>query len=250
VKGRRTRAAVLRFVAIALAAAGLSACANSSANFATSHAPKGSAVVFVALGGDETAGASVNDPEHQDWSQLFYRQALSSRSTLYDESSPVGTFVEDLDSGEIRQALALHPNLVTVWVGLEDLMDGMSPATFGQDLQRALSGLQGGGVRVLVATLLPINLFPGYKVCESEPLTCGLPTTYLPPPSQLASLLSSYDAEINRVAASEHDSVVDVTKVFDEKLSSAPALVDESDLGLTPAGEQLVAQTFEGAFSS
>jgi acyl-CoA thioesterase I len=206
--------------------------------------------VFVALGGDETAGASVSDPAHEDWTQLFYRQALTSRSTLYDESSPTGMFVEDLDGGEVRQALALHPDLVTVWVGLENLIEGMPASTFERDLGSALVTLRSAGVRVLVATLLPVNRFPGYATCEQQPLTCGLPTSYLPPASQLESLISSYDSAIEHDAAVEHDPVADVTNAFDKKLSSAPALVDDTDLGLTPAGEQLVAQTFESAYAS
>jgi hypothetical protein len=232
-----------------------SACGQGSGTFAQSHAPTGAPTVFVAIGDYEFTGPSVSDQEHQDWTQLFYGQALSRRSTLYDLSSSAGPYVSDLLSGEVAQALALRPDLVAVWVGLPDLLDGMPPATFGQDLELALTKLDAGHARVLVANLLPIYGFPAYRSCEAQPLACDLPSSSLPSGSQLATAVSGYDFAISRAAGDGRASVVDLTGTFTRRLGAGgaaggAALVDQSDLGLTAAGEQVVAGAFEAAYSA
>ena len=210
----------------------------------------------MAIGDYEFTGISVSEQEHQDWTQLFYGKALSKRSTLYDLSSSTGPYVVDLLGGEVAQALALHPGLVAVWVGLPDLFDGMPAATFGRDLEQALAKLDAGHARVLVANLLPVYGFPAYRTCEAQPFACNLPSSSLPSESRLATGVSDYDLAISRAAAGGRASVVDLTGVFNRRLGGAgapagsPAIVDQSDLGLTPAGEQVVADAFEAAYSA
>ncbi|MFZ0665027.1 MAG: hypothetical protein WAM97_04680 [Acidimicrobiales bacterium] len=250
----RSRAGVVICLTSTLAVL-LSACGGGSSDFAVTHAPTGSTVVFVALGGAEAAGSQVNDPASQGWEQLFYRKALSQKSVLYDLSSSQGTFVEDLGSGEANQALALHPGLVTVWVGQENLLSGMPAYIFRRYLTSALAKLASSKAKVLVANLLPINQFPGYRTCERDPLTCGLPTDYLPGAGELGSEIAGYDAAIAAAASATHTTVVNLNQAFTTKVADGArggpgALVDSSDVGLTPAGEQLVASTFEAAYSN
>ena len=233
----------------------MSACGQGAGNFAQSHTPTGAKTVFVAIGGSEFAGPSVSGGGHQDWTQLFFARDLSGRSTLYEMSAPDGSYVEDLLSGELSQALALHPDLVAVWVGLPDLLGGMPAASFEYDLQQVLTRLDSAHARVLVANLLPIYRFSDYATCQPEPAACGLSAGELPPSAQLATEVSSYDQAVSAAASGHRASVVNLTAAFTSHLGTggpaAPsALVDRTDLGLTAAGEQLVAETFESAYSA
>ena len=230
------------------------ACGGGPGTFARSHLPKGAETIVVSVGGDESAGIAVSDPEHDDWPQLFYRQAFSERSTLYELASPEGVRVENLLGGEAAQVSALRPRVVTLWVGLDDLLDGLAPATFRQSLEQALSALRSRGATVLVANLLPVYRFPGYSTCRSEPVSCGIPASSLPSPGQLASEVAVYDAAINGAASARHASVVNLTGIFASRgvngTGGLSALTDTSDLGLTAAGEQVVAGAFERAYSA
>jgi hypothetical protein len=238
----------------------ISACGQGTGTFAASHAPTGPKSILVSLGGYElpgysiSAGYSGSEPE-PDWAQLFYSHALSRRSTLYDLSSSTGPYVEDLLSGEVGAALALHPNLVAVWIGMPDLLDGIPSSTFGQDLETLIEELDRAHAEVLVANLLPIYRFPGYATCESQPANCGL-TTELPPASQLQAGVSAYDQAIGAAASGDRAKVVNLTGVFGDQLgssgspASSSALVAEPGLGLTAAGEQLVASAFESTYSA
>jgi hypothetical protein len=241
----------------------ISACGQGTGTFAASHAPTGPKTILVSLGGYELPGYSAlsgsnafSDSEPgPDWAQLFYSRALSHRSTLYDLSSSTGPYVEDLLSGEVGTALGLHPNLVAVWIGMPDLLDGMSSTTFGQDLETLLGELDRAHAEVLVANLLPIYRFPGYAMCESQPTTCGL-TSELPPTAELQAGVSGYDQAMSAAASGGRATVVNLTGVFGDQLGSSgskpgpSALIDEAGLGLTAAGEQLVASAFESAYSA
>ena len=256
----------IAFLAVLTATAVLiSACGQGTGTFAASHAPTGPKTIFVSLGGYELPGYSAlsgsiaysdSEPEPEpDWAQVFYSHALSHRSTLYDLSSSTGPYVEDLLSGEVGTALGLHPNLVAVWIGMPDLLDGMSSSTFGQDLETLIGELDRAHAEVLVANLLPIYRFPGYTMCESQPATCGL-TSGLPPSAELQAGVSSYDRAISAAASGGRARVANLTGVFGDQLGSSGStpgssvLVDEAGLGLTAAGEQLVATAFEGAYSA
>jgi hypothetical protein len=254
VKVQRSRSTGSRRVALlACVCAVASACGQGSATFAQSHAPTGAPTVLVAIGDYGLSGSSGSFGDHQDWAQLFYGESLSRRSTLYDLSSPAGSYVEDLLDGEDAQAVALHPDLVAVWVGVPDLLDGMPAATFGSDLEQVLTRLDAGRARVLVANVIPVYDFPDYRSCEAAPLACGLPGA-LPTESGLAVAVSSYDLAISRAAADGRAAVVDLTGAFTHLLAAAGSsassavVVDRSDLGLTPAGEEVVAGAFESAF--
>lgn len=259
---RQSRTAARCRIALLLAvSAVVSACSQGSGTFAASHSPTGAQTVLVALGGNEAPGFALSRPA-QDWAQLFYGEALSRRSTLYDLSSTNGPYVQNLLAGEVAQALELHPGLVAVWVGMPDLLGGMPPATFEQDLEQVLGDLDQGRAQVLVANLLPIYLFPTYRACEAQPSSCGLfAEAALPSAAQLKSAVASYDQVIGAAASHARASVVDLTAVFTGRLDSAnrsgsagtsgsAGLVDQSDLGLTEAGEQLVAGAFESAYSA
>jgi hypothetical protein len=250
----RTRR-VLRFsVLAACASAAISACGQGQDTFASSHAPTGAETVFVAMGGYQSAGPTVTEPGHDDWTQLFYDQALSRRSTLYDLSSSAGPYVGDLLSGELTQALALHPNLVAIWIGMPDLLDGIAPATFERELEQVLTRLDAAHVRVLVANLLPIYRFPAYRTCATEALACGLGAQSLPAAAEMATGVTTYDQAISTAASSGRADVANLTGVFTSHLTSghpdSAPIVDQSDLGLTTAGEKLVAGAFETAYSA
>jgi hypothetical protein len=250
---RRNRMRRCPVLLVAIAAVG-SACGQGSGTFAASHTPTGPKTVFVAVGGYGLAGYAVSGPA-QDWAQLFYGQALSHRSTLYDVSSSTGPYVETLLNSEVSQALGLHPGLVAVSVGMPDLLAGVSAVTFEQDLEQVLGGLDRDHIRALVSNLLPLYLFPGYRNCEARPSVCGLFGGALPDQAQLESAVTGYDQAIREAASQARATLVNVNSDFTERLDSsggsgATAFVDSSDLGLTEAGQQLVADAFKTAYSS
>ena len=255
VRGSRPRGISVRNVAaVLLVAVCAAACGGGPGTFAASHVPKGAVTLMVAVGGDESAGSAVSDPEHDDWPQLFYRQALSQRSTLYDLASPDGVRVEDLLGGEVGAGVGAPAS------GRDPLgRVGRSARRHGPCNVRPVPGagsfaLRSRGATVLVANLLPVYRFPGYATCRAQPISCGISAISLPPPDSSPVRLPRYDSAISGAASAGHASVVDVTGIFAARSAKGSGglstLVDASDLGLTAAGEQVVAAGFERAYSA
>ena len=71
-------------------------------------------------------------------------------------------------------ALALRPNLVTVWVGLSDLEEGVSPAEFGSELQEIVAPFRALHAQVLLANIEPITDAPTYEACAGVGSLAGL----------------------------------------------------------------------------
>lgn len=241
----------LRLVAVlSMGGLSLSACSPTSSSFAAAHAPTGAPTVIVALGGDDSAGQDLSQPDYQEWTQILYRAAFSARSTLYDLSVSGGTTIYDVTTGELQDAVGLHPNIVAMSVGLEDLLQGTPAGEFGSQLASAIRSLRASGAEVIVADLPPVWRFPSYERCDSNPLSCGIDSDQLPGESEAGSLFAAYDHAIDAAAREGGAIVAHVDEDFTRRLAdevTATSLVASADLGLTPAGEQVVADAFEQA---
>jgi lysophospholipase L1-like esterase len=114
----------------------------------------------VAIGASETLGFGADDPVRQGWTQVFYRTALPRATTQVNLGIPGATVQEALER-EVPEARQLHPDVVTVWLNVNDLLEGVSPSAYEDQLRILLSDLRGnGGPTVLVANTPPLDLLP------------------------------------------------------------------------------------------
>ena len=124
--GRPTGWRHLRTVVI-VAAAGM--VASSCAGSATSVTPPAEAHIrpytYVAIGGSESVGYDANDPARQAFPVLL-DQKLPHQTSFYDLAVPDAN-AEDVLAHQEATAVALHPDLVTIWVGISDMEEGVSP---------------------------------------------------------------------------------------------------------------------------
>lgn len=198
--------------ALALLAAG--ACGPTRpATLAAASTPR-PAVVYAALGAGETAGVGTDDPSRQAFPLLLYRQ-LPRSAVLYDFGLPGETTAGAL-SDELSQALAVRPTLVTVWFGADDLLAGVSAATYEGHLDRIVSALRRhGAATVLVTTGLPLDRLPAYSACRPDPPAdapdCPAGSGSLPPPDQMRAQVAAYAAAAGRVAARQGAIFVDLS---------------------------------------
>lgn len=106
-------------VALALAAA---ACQSGSGRSTRvgSRSPRPTApTVYVALGGDETLGASLDVPLRDVWPQVLYRQALPKEAVFYNLATP-GELTADGIPALLDLADELKPTLATLWSNSTD----------------------------------------------------------------------------------------------------------------------------------
>ena len=210
---RRSAALALAALTVAALAA---ACTGGSGDDAAPALPAGPAITYVAIGASETVGVGTDDPIREAWPQVFYRAALPTTAVFVNLGIPGATVADALDR-ELPQALDLEPDLVTVWLNVNDMVDGISPSDYEARLDTLLSGLRRGGrTRVLVANTPPLDRLPAYLACRPDPPPDAPPCLVginLPPPDALETAIDAYNRAIERAAEGNGAEVVDLHAV-------------------------------------
>jgi lysophospholipase L1-like esterase len=245
-------------VAIVVAAAVLTACGSSSGSIGAgavpSVSPSGPALTYVAIGASETLGFGARDPIRQAWTQVFYRTALPRAVTLVNLGIPGATVLDALQR-EVPEAVRLNPDIVTVWLNVNDLMQGVTPDEFGRRITTLLRDLRAAGdASILVANTPPLGQLPRFAQCrpfapapgggcdEGRQLT----------PEELDSLVGDYNAAISWAAAGVGAVVVDLhgLGVSAEREGTMAELVSRDGFHPSTAGHRAVGSAFAQAFLS
>lgn len=144
----------------------LSSC--SPVNTATPHTrAHGSAtsLTYVALGASDTFGIGANDPYTENW-PTDLNNLLGSQDHLINLGVPSMTIHAALTT-ELPVALASHPNLVTIWLAVNDLATQVPVDDYSHDLDTLLSRLQAAAPHARIAVgnvpdLLNVPFFHTY----------------------------------------------------------------------------------------
>lgn len=216
----------------------------------------GSPEVYAALGASETAGVGLNDAalrERYAYPQLFFTSVLPRAATYYNFAVP-GITTGDALFRELPQAVAVHPTVATVFFTVDDLVNGVSPAAFGTNLDSIVKALrQGGKATVLVGNAPTIDSLPALKVCQGAVIanvSCPVPPGIaIPAQTVIDSAVDAYDAAIAAVVVREGAVLVDVRAHSDQLIANPAALAPD---GLHPSalGNQMLAQLFEAAYAA
>jgi lysophospholipase L1-like esterase len=235
-----------RLVVLYLGLLALIACACSNVNPTTTASANGPGVthVYVALGENGSSGLRFRSDLTSTWVQSFYRSALGTTGTLYDLSQRGETIADALDN-LLPEALAAHPDLVTVWVSTEDIVSGTPLATYGDDLSQLVEAFRHQGATVLLANAALQALFPALESCPSDNDGCG-PGTPAGSPASAATEVTDYDNTIASIASRTGARLVDVHAALSSALETggAPSLLSADGASLSPRGASLLARTF------
>ncbi|HLV98837.1 MAG TPA: SGNH/GDSL hydrolase family protein [Ktedonobacterales bacterium] len=127
------------------------------------------AYIFVAIGASETFGTGADRPATQNWPTDLSNR-LPQGAQVINLGIPGITAPEALQN-ELPEALDAQPNLVTVWLGTNDIVDQVSLADYQQSLDSILSQLQQQTrARVAVANIPDLTLLPRFNSYDSKAL--------------------------------------------------------------------------------
>jgi lysophospholipase L1-like esterase len=202
------------------------------------------------VGASETVGTGAEQGVRQAWPQLVYNDALPRGSIYYNFGIPGATTALALQT-EVPEALAVHPSLVTVWLNVNDLIGGVTPAVFEGQIDQLVHALrQRGSARVLIANTPYLDRLPAVLRClgANAPETSACPTGVgTPTLGQLNSQVDLYNAAISRVAAKEGATLVDLHsqgEVADEH----PGWISADGFHPSELGYAAIAAQFESVF--
>ena len=156
----RARAALLAIVAVVMAGA----CDVSRPEVLPPPADNGPAPVYVSVGASETTGAGSDQPLRDGWPRVLHRTAMPPGSIHVNMGIPGATVAQAI-AEEVEATLQARPNLVTVWLNVNDLSRGVTPAEYERQLEQLVRTLRGSGrTRVLVANTPPLDQLPAYQL--------------------------------------------------------------------------------------
>jgi lysophospholipase L1-like esterase len=199
----------------------------------------------VAVGASETVGIGADHPRSEAWPRVLHDTTLR-RSTFVNLGVSGATVGEAL-VGQLPAALAAQPDVVTVWLAVNDLTHLVPVPAYEQQLRTLVHELRRDGqTTVLVGNMPPVDRMPAYLAClpgaAATDVACRLPV--VPPPAVVRELVASYNAAIARVVRAEAAVPVDLSRGHD-----LTRLTSSDGFHPSTAGHRLVAAAFATALS-
>jgi len=206
--------------------------ATASPSSAPATATASSGIKYVAIGASDTVGVGASDPAKGSWPALVAAR-LPAGSPPYTNLGVAGSLTLQAVSQQLPGAIAQRPNVITVWLAVNDLNATIEPASFGESLRQIVDGLvQKTGATIFVGNVPDLRAVPVYAGADKARLLAGI---------------QAYNDAIATIAARNPDRV----KVVDLFTGSA-ALVSSGTVsqdGFHPSDEgyQLIADRFASA---
>ncbi len=183
-------------------------------------------ISYVALGASDAVGVGAADPEREGWvPRLFERLPEGSRLANLGVS---GSRLDQALEQQLPVAVAAQPDLVTVWLAVNDLNARVPLEKYASNLDRLLGALSGTGATVLVGNVPDVALLPAYRSADN---------------SQIRREVSRWNAAI-AASADRHGAVlVDLYGSWSE-LAEHPELISADGFHPSAAGYERLADLF------
>jgi len=211
----------------------LASCSSSSngssgaSPVVVQQAPKAN-LLYVAIGASDTFGVGADDPQTQSWpADLATHMGTGVR--LINLGIP-GELLHDALSVEVPIALDSHPNVITVWLAVNDIADGVSLASYARDLDTLLTRLQAGApqAKIAIANVPDLTLLPYFSNED---------------PAALTAKVLAFNTAISTITARHHVILVDLYQHLKE-LSTHPEYISGDGLHPSTLGYQRIAELF------
>jgi lysophospholipase L1-like esterase len=170
-------------------------------------------IVYAAVGASESVGIGATEPTRDSWPQVFFRTALPESTVFYNFGIPGATVAQAL-SDELPEALSVKATLVTVWLNVNDIINGVGAQQYHDELDQLVHSLRrDGAARVLVANTPFLDRLPAYLDCRAGNPPAGVDCPYAlatTPAPALNAIVSAYNSAIAQVAEREGAILVDL----------------------------------------
>ncbi len=235
---RRPIAAVLlAAVLVTVAALVTGGCSFARPDVLPPPADSGPAPIYVAVGASETTGTGSDQPLRDGWPRVLHRIAMPAGSVMINMGVP-GSTVAQAITEQLDVALDARPNLVTIWLNVNDMTRGASVADYERQLESLVRSLRRSvNTRVLVANTPPLDRLPAYQAGR---------LVGLPPPEVVNHLTADYNAAIARVVQRTGTLLVDLhaTGMAARAAGTEASLVSRDGFHPSTAGHAAVAEAF------
>jgi acyl-CoA thioesterase I len=143
----------MRLLALAISALVLGACAPTAA--------PSKPLTYVAIGASDAVGVGARDPDTEGWVPRFGAR-LQGNARVVNLGVSGSTLSQALDE-QLGPALDAQPDIVTVWLAVNDLNARVPLERYAADLDRLLGALASTRARVLVGNVPDLARLPVFS---------------------------------------------------------------------------------------
>lgn len=176
------------------------------------------ALVYVALGASDVAGEGADHPEAEAWPVVLHSK-LPAGTILHRLGVP-GSTAEEAIWQQLPLAEAAAPNLVTVWLAVNDFRNQVPLETYRKHLDEVVRRMAATGAHVFVGNLPRLQGIPELRETAN--------------PSLLEAWTSEWNATIAEVALANGAQLVDLQEAS-EGMEEEEMEVLISDDGFHPS---------------
>jgi lysophospholipase L1-like esterase len=181
------------------------ACTSSKPEVLPPADESGVPPIYVAIGASETTGWGSDQPLRDGWPRVLHRTALPVGSIFVNMGIPGATVAQAM-AEEVEATVAARPDLVTVWLNVNDIVRGVSTEEYERQLESLVKAVRWRATtRVLVANTPPLEQLPAYEA--------GRIIGAVPAPAEVQQVVADYNAAIARVVERQGALLVDVHAV-------------------------------------
>jgi len=204
--------------------------------------------IYAAVGASETAGWGAGNFRTESWPRVLLDLALPEFK-LVNLGLP-GATVERAIERELPKLERAGPDIVTVWLNANDILQGVTPASYKRDFTRLLRRInRTGPEQILVANTPPLDTLPAYRACRPNPPEGG-PFCFLgnslPAPSEMRALVNRYNGIIKMSVKRTGATLIDLhssARKAQKQGTDAP-LVSGDGLHPSTEGHRAIAESF------
>ena len=192
-------------------------------------------ITYVAIGASDSFGIGTNDPYADNWPSDLLDMLGPNHVHLIDLGIP-GIVVHEALSLELPIAIDAHPDLVTIWLGVNDIVAGVPINSYTQGLDTLLSHLRAAApqARIAIANIPDLTLLPYFSKYN---------------PQNLLQLIQGYNATIASGAQQYHATLVDLRQQ-NYNLKDHPEYISGDGLHPNDIGYQQLAHLFYAAIQA
>ena len=224
---------------LGLAGLGLSACSGTTPTTTAGSNASSVRHTYVALGENGSDGSRTRFDLRTLWPQIFYQSTIATNGTFFDFTNPDDTVAEEIDQ-VLPDALAVRPNLVTVWTSAANLAAATPAPTYERELRQLVDAFRRRGATVLLANVAPPALDAALGACSGKLSDCQSSSNLS------VSTLSAYDAAIAAVAQATGSRLVNLHGILTAAIHSEglAGVLAPDQSSLSSNGAALVAHAF------
>jgi lysophospholipase L1-like esterase len=134
-----------------------------------SPTPNGAAFRYVAIGASDTVGVGASDPRTGSWPGRV--AAHLGAGTDYVNLGVSGSLAAQASRAQVPAAVGLKPQLVTVWLAVNDLNAGLTAPDYATALRSVLEPLvRNTDARIFVGNVPDLRAVPAYASTDQSAL--------------------------------------------------------------------------------